>query len=307
MEAKAALQNEYYQIEKQIREVEYKSREQANVISTLNTREHYLNNLISEVSVIIGSSFLIKSKSFTPEASNILASKSTFELEKMLQRSKIKLEEAGVVDAAGVLVEYEELKKRDEFLAKEIEDLKSTEAKLLALISELRDTLKVDFKKGIEKISFVFNNYFHEVFAGGRAKLHIKETKIENKYTTADGKEVTEVERQEELEIDVDLPDKKVKDLNMLSGGERSLTSIALIFAMSSIAPPPFIVLDETDAALDEQNALRYGKMLSKLAEKSKLLVITHNRQTMNECDLLYGITIASDGASRLLSIKFDK
>ncbi len=307
LELKSALQNEYYQIEKQIRESEYKAREQAATVAALNSREHYLNTLIAEVSVIIGNTFLVKSKSFVPDNSNVLTSKTIFELEKMLQRSKIKLEEAGVVDAAGVLAEYEEIKKRDEFLTKEMEDLKSTEQKLLNLIIELRETLKIDFKKGIEKISFVFNNYFHEVFAGGRAKLHLKESKIENKYTTIDGKEVVETERIEELEIDVDLPDKKVKDLNMLSGGERSLTSIALIFAMSSIAPPPFIVLDETDAALDEQNALRYGKMLSKLAEKSKLLVITHNRQTMNECDLLYGITIASDGASRLLSIKFDK
>lgn len=91
----------------------------------------------------------------------------------------------------------------------------------------------------------------------------------------------------------------------MFSGGERALVSIALLFAMSSITPPPFMVLDETDAPLDESNARKYGEMLKRLAQKSKLLVITHNRETMNHCDMLYGVTIGVDGSSKLLSINF--
>ena len=107
------------------------------------------------------------------------------------------------------------------------------------------------------------------------------------------------------IDIDVSLPNKKVKEISMFSGGERALVSIALLFAMSAITPPPFMVLDETDAPLDEVNARKYGTMLQRLSEKSKLLVITHNRETMNHCDMLYGVTIGMDGGSKLLSIDF--
>jgi chromosome segregation protein len=89
----------------------------------------------------------------------------------------------------------------------------------------------------------------------------------------------------------------------MFSGGERALVSIALLFAMSQVTPPPFMVLDETDAPLDESNARKYGAMMRRLAEKSKLLVITHNRETMNHCDMLYGVTLGVEGGSKLLSI----
>ena len=93
----------------------------------------------------------------------------------------------------------------------------------------------------------------------------------------------------------------------MLSGGERALTSIALLFAMSQVNPPPFVILDETDAALDEANSRRYGDMIESLAGKSQLILITHNRETMSRAGAIYGVTMSGDGASRLLSIKFDE
>ena len=93
----------------------------------------------------------------------------------------------------------------------------------------------------------------------------------------------------------------------MLSGGERALTSIALIFAMSQVNPPPFIILDETDAALDEANSRRYGDMIEALAKKSQLILITHNRETMSRAGILYGITMGGDGVSKVFSVKFDE
>lgn len=93
----------------------------------------------------------------------------------------------------------------------------------------------------------------------------------------------------------------------MLSGGERSLISIALLFAMSQVNPPPFLVLDETDAALDEANSRKYGDMLTHLSKHSKLIVVTHNRETMSRAQVLYGVTMGLEGASKLLSIKFDE
>ena len=92
-----------------------------------------------------------------------------------------------------------------------------------------------------------------------------------------------------------------------LSGGERALTSIALIFAMRQVNPPPFLILDETDAALDEANSRRYGDMIENLTKKSQLIVITHNRETMSRTNILYGVTMGGDGVSKLLSVKFDE
>ena len=114
-------------------------------------------------------------------------------------------------------------------------------------------------------------------------------------------------EGPEGIDINVSLPRKKVKGLMMLSGGERALTSIALLFAISQVNPPPFIILDETDAALDEANSKKYGDMIVSLSNYSQLILITHNRETMSRAGVIYGVTIGADGASKLLSINFDE
>lgn len=110
---------------------------------------------------------------------------------------------------------------------------------------------------------------------------------------------------EEGIEIAVNLPRKKIKGLAMLSGGERALTSIALLFAMSQVNPPPFMILDETDAALDEANSRKYGDMIESLSKFSQLILITHNRETMSRAGVLYGVTMGSDSVSRLISLKF--
>ena len=112
---------------------------------------------------------------------------------------------------------------------------------------------------------------------------------------------------EEGIDIFISLPNKKTKGLVMLSGGERALTSIALLFAMSQVNPPPFLVLDETDAALDEANSKRYGDMIETLSKYSQLILITHNRETMSRAGIIYGVTMGSDGVSKLLSVKFDE
>ena len=114
-------------------------------------------------------------------------------------------------------------------------------------------------------------------------------------------------EVEEGIEINVSLPRKRAKDLHALSGGERSLTSIALLFAMTQVNPPPFLVLDETDAALDEANSQKYAEMVKKLSDSSQLILITHNRKTMEAAGELYGVTMGNDGESKLLSVKFDE
>ena len=144
------------------------------------------------------------------------------------------------------------------------------------------------------------------MFGGGSASLQIvKEQKIKRMEEGSGEEEEFEVE--EGIEITVALPHKRIKGLHMLSGGERALTSIALIFAMSQVNPPPFLILDETDAALDEANSKRYGDMIENLSKKSQLILITHNRETMSRAGILYGITMGADGASKLLSVKFEE
>ncbi len=230
------------------------------------------------------------------------------ERQRQLEKLKIRLEELGIGTTVDVLKEYKDAEDRDAFLAREIADLEESVAKLEALIVELNEQLNERFVAGIEKIGTEFNRFFVLMFGGGKAELkRIKpKVKVVNE-ETGDVSSEDEEGGQEGVELDIALPNKRVKGLEMLSGGERALTSIALIFAMSQVNPPLFIILDETDAALDEANSRRYGDMITALAEKSQLILITHNRETMSRAGILYGVTMGSDGVSKLLSVKFEE
>ncbi len=227
-----------------------------------------------------------------------------------LERIKIRLEESGLAGASDVLKEHKETTERDEFLSRELLDLETSRQSLLHLIDELTQTLEMRFGEGIEKINREFDAFFKLMFGGGSASLQIvKEKKARRGAVDSDEEDAQEDdgEVQQGIDLTVSLPLKRVKGLHMLSGGERALTSIALIFAMSQVNPPPFLILDETDAALDEANSRRYGDMIETLAKHSQLIVITHNRETMSRAGILYGITMGSDGASKLLSVKFEE
>lgn len=234
------------------------------------------------------------------------------ESRRRIERIKIKLEDAGTGNGGEVLKEYEDTVERDLFLAKEITDLNTSIDTLRTLILELKETLDREFKTGVEKINKQFQEFFALMFGGGSAFLsivmeHKRPKKGEEIEESEDGEpESTELGFERGIEINVTLPQKKVKDLHMLSGGERSLTSIALLFAISQVNPPPFLVLDETDAALDEANSRRYGQMLETLSEYSQLIVVTHNRETMSRAQVLYGVTMEASGASKLLSIHLE-
>lgn len=230
------------------------------------------------------------------------------EVRREIERIKIKLEEAGASGGEEALQEYEEVSSRDEFLEKELGDLSSALDSLKTLILDLKQTLDSEFQNGIKKINTEFDQFFKVMFGGGNAGLSIVKKEKRRKQTEdseSESGEENEVNEEEGVDIEVSLPHKKVRELTMLSGGERSLTSIALLFAMSQVNPPPFLVLDETDAALDEANSRRYGDMIERLSHFSQLIVVTHNRETMSRAKTLYGVTVGSDGASKLLSIKF--
>jgi chromosome segregation protein len=235
-----------------------------------------------------------------------------------IERGKIKLEDLGAAGGEEVEREYKETSERDEFLAKEIEDLVKTKESLESLIVELNEKLDTEFKEGVKKINKQFAEFFRLMFGGGIAELHIvKIEKRKRRDTDIDLSDVPggdaetendeEVDEEEGIDIAVSLPHKKIRGLQMLSGGERALTSIALLFAISQVNPPPFMVLDETDAALDEANSRKYGDMVENLSKHSQLIVITHNRETMSRAGVLYGVTMGSDATSKVLSIAFDE
>jgi chromosome segregation protein len=222
-----------------------------------------------------------------------------------LEKLKIRLEELGVGATDDLLKEYKEAQERDEFLAGELEDLSQSVQNLLSLTEEMQEKLQEQFAVGMEKISQEFNTFFTLMFGGGSAVLQRVALKVRK--SDEDTEEEESQKGEEGVELNVQLPNKRVKGLEMLSGGERALTSIALIFAMSQVNPPPFIILDETDAALDEANSRRYGDMIEALAKKSQLVLITHNRETMSRAGILYGITMGGDGVSKVLSVKFEE
>jgi chromosome segregation ATPase len=224
-----------------------------------------------------------------------------------LEKLKIRLEELGIGATDEVIKEYNDAKERDAFLAHEIADLEASIVKLRELIAELESKLEEQFVVGIQKISSEFNRFFTLMFGGGEAELKTVVTKTRSNEEDLDEEGEVEEKKEDGIELVAKLPNKRVKGLEMLSGGERALTSIALIFAMSQVNPPPFIILDETDAALDEANSRRYGDMIEELAKKSQLILITHNRETMSRAGILYGVTMGGDGISKLLSVKLDE
>ena len=227
-----------------------------------------------------------------------------------IERLKIKIEESGAGNSEEIMKEFDETRKRDEFLTREVDDLEKSAASLKQIIEELDAKIDERFNEGLTKINEALRVFFQKLFGGGDARLELE--KKRQKVTEMYDEESDElIEEKEELvrglDVHVALPRKKVKGLEILSGGERALTSIALIFAMSQVNPPPFLILDETDAALDEANSKRYADMVRELGKRSQLVLITHNRATMAAAGELYGVTMSSDGVSKVLSVKLEE
>lgn len=223
----------------------------------------------------------------------------------------------GEVDEA-LMKEAQETDSRYQFLRKESEDLGKAVLDLKKLIKELSEKIKTEFDKSLGRINEEFGKFFALMFDGGRAKLKVVHEEIAKLEEAGEieggGEEVALVVKEDEeekeveggVEIEVRLPRKKINSLEMFSGGERSLVGIAALFALISVSPPPFLVLDEIDAALDERNAKRFADMLKEFSKKTQFVIVTHNRATMEVADVLYGITLNEDGTSKVLSLKLE-
>ncbi|MEK9201710.1 MAG: AAA family ATPase [Patescibacteria group bacterium] len=292
-----------------------------NTEITIRRENEEFKRELSEAGVLIGASVL-EFRNFPVKDSNgnLLSPKAIMsesrnvqeERRRVIEKLKIRLEDMGGGNEE-IVKEHQEISERDAFLARELEDLTKSAESLQVLIEDLEEKLNIEFKNGVEQINRQFKEFFMLMFGGGTASLFVVEEKKRKRLDTdisleeGEGEEMLEEEAEEGIEVSVSLPRKKIKGLMMLSGGERALTSIALLFAVSQVNPPPFIVLDETDAALDEANSKKYGDMIENLAKKSQLILITHNRETMSRAGILYGVTMDSSGVSKLLSVRFEE
>jgi chromosome segregation protein len=230
-----------------------------------------------------------------------------------ISKLKRQLELIGGIDPE-VEKEYGETNSRYEFLKNQINDLEQAINSLLRVIKELDDVIKKQFDSAFRKINEEFGRYFKILFGGGKAQLILRREILGETENNEDEAELDDENdkkgKNDEVvgvEIEATPPGKKLKNINMLSGGERALASIALLSAIISNNPAPFIVLDEVDAALDESNSLRFANIFDELTEKTQFILITHNRATMQKATILYGVTMESDGVSRILSLKLEE
>ena len=260
---------------------------------------------LTESAVLVGRAIIDYYQNFVFDASAPEERIVQEDRRKKIERIKIRLEDMGG-SGEEVLKEFNETTERDQYLEKEIADLFKSRESLTALMTELTGKIDQLFKEGVIKINVQFQEFFALMFGGGSASLSIINPPKKSKENELGVLEEVE-DLREGIDIDVSLPRKRVRGLQMLSGGERALTSIALLFAISQVNPPPFLILDETDAALDESNSRKYGDMIENLSKYSQLIVVTHNRETMSRASVLYGVTMGSDGVSKLLSIKFEE
>lgn len=238
-------------------------------------------------------------------------------VEKRILRLRGELAAIGEIDQS-LVKEAEETEQRHEFLSRELIDLEKASVDLKKMIKELENKLHEDFKKSFRLINEAFNNYFRLMFGGGKARLVL--VKPEPKVLPAEALGETSPIVQEEqeivesapadltagIDIELSLPKKKITSLDVLSSGEKSLISMAALFALISVSPPPFLVLDEIDATLDENNARRFAELVKEFSHKSQFIIITHNRATMEAADVLYGVTMGDDGVSKILSLKLE-
>jgi chromosome segregation protein len=206
-----------------------------------------------------------------------------------IEKLKDKLDSYGTVNLVAI-EEYDELKKRYDFLNQQHNDLLSAKESLHEAILKINRTTKKMFLDTFQKVREEFRNYFRLLFNGGDAQLFL-------------------IDEQDPLESGIEIicrpPGKKLQNVLLLSGGEKSMSAIALIFAIFKVKPSPFCVLDEIDAALDEANVDRFAHMLQEFTKGSQFIVITHNKKTIANADVMYGITMEESGVSKIVSVKF--
>jgi chromosome segregation protein len=213
------------------------------------------------------------------------------EIEEQLTNHRAQLRRMGAINP-DAKAEFDQEKERYEFMKTQIEDLHKAQADLKQVVAELDEVTKQEFVKTFDAVDKQFRETFVRLFGGGSARLAL--TDPENLVDTG-------------IEIEARLPGRREQGLAMLSGGERSLTAIALVFALLKVSPTPVCVMDEVDAMLDEANVGRFRDLLVDLSKDTQFIVITHNRNTVQAADVIYGVTMGRDSASQIISLRLDQ
>ena len=212
------------------------------------------------------------------------------ELQRRASKLSVAITELGPINGAAI-EEYQAVKERSEFLRKQYEDLSAARDNLEAVIGEINSGMSKRFKEAFAQINIYFAQCYVKLFGGGTAVLQL--TEPENILDSG-------------IDIQVQPPGKKLQSLYLMSGGERALTVIALLFALLSYQPAPFCILDEIDAPLDDANIQRFANFLREYAAKTQFIMITHRKGTMEAADIMYGVTMEESGVSKLLSVKIN-
>lgn len=213
------------------------------------------------------------------------------DLEDSLKRKRAQLRRMGAINPEA-RQEYQDVHQRFEFMTSQVTDLEKAEVDIRQVISELDALMQQEFQKTFTSVAAEFKDIFTRLFGGGSAALIL-----------TDPEDITNTG----IDIEARLPGRRVQGLSLLSGGERSLTATALVFALLKTSPTPFCVLDEVDAMLDEANVGRFRELLKELSHNTQFIIITHNRNTVQAADVIYGVTMGRDSTSRVLSLRLDQ
>lgn len=208
--------------------------------------------------------------------------------QRTLNEIKAKIRALGSVNV-GAIEEYKEVSERYGFMKLQIDDIESSRAELIKMITDLTGKMSERFREQFNRINTLFGQTFAELFGGGKAEL-ILENPLD----------VLECA----IDIKVQPPGKNVQNIDLLSGGEKGLAAIALLFSILKVTPAPFCIFDEVEAALDDVNVTRYAQYVRRMTKNTQFILITHRRGTMEEADVLYGVTMQEDGISKLLELK---
>ena len=263
----------YYKKTKELKDLEIK----------VNRADVKLDNLLNTLTEDY-------SMTFDKAKENYFLDMDVKEARNLVDKCKLEIKKLGEVNV-GAIEEYERISKRYEFLSGQKEDLLKAENTILEIIKELDEIMKEKFINSFNEISVKFKEVFRKLFGGGDAELKL--TNPDDILTTG-------------IDIKALPPGKKLQHISLLSGGEKTLTAISLLFAILEVRPVPFCILDEVEAALDEVNVDNFGKFLNEFKDKTQFIVITHKKKTMEYADMLYGITMQESGVSKLVSVKLE-
>ncbi len=263
----------YYKKTKELKDLEIK----------VNRADVKLDNLLNTLTEDY-------SMTFDKAKENYFLDMDVKEARNLVNKCKLEIKKLGEVNV-GAIEEYERVSKRYEFLSGQKEDLLKAENTILEIIKELDEIMKEKFINSFNEISVKFKEVFRKLFGGGDAELKL--TNPDDILTTG-------------IDIKALPPGKKLQHISLLSGGEKTLTAISLLFAILEVRPVPFCILDEVEAALDEVNVDNFGKFLNEFKDKTQFIVITHKKKTMEYADMLYGITMQESGVSKLVSVKLE-